>query len=773
MPASTALSVDMLNDDVLSCILRFFSPYDLTSATHLSQRFLRLVSLPTRSTSLLWRALLSSTLSAPLPLLLQPLHPSPLTPLSYRALLAFTPSYPSGFSTSAMVVTRGHQHEMRVERSWADEDVWFDHERVMLAVEEAEEREEEAEKKSRAEEGDVGLPAPADEGAVAAMEDVPADREANANVREEGEEEDDGEDIEWAGDEEEDDDEEMDDDEDDDEGDEDQDEDEEEEEEEDGDDDEDDNQPPADAIMQLLLRGFVEDNVPNPPLPPQPDDEELIPGAAPLLNARLRRLLQDPVHAAPAQRLINAVRQTLQAQRVEADMRRQREEQKAAELSTAFLAVGDALATDTDRQAFERRETTARKLLLKWFRQWSEGRRRRRDREDEGKEGEAADEEEGEGEEEEGEEGVCDRVRYSNNTQGGDRAVILNRPFPFRLPGHRVPFTVVERMRRQRYDDWRQRYSQQLHPPADSSSSPTLPSQPTTSSDETQRKRARPNADPAPTALAPVTRHPSLSLPPDAPYITVARLSMVAYFELSIERDDSEDTARREREAQEAADRRRLLRSQRALALGPDDLPEASDDEADAPHPRHRFAEKPQCVSIGLATMDFPLVGKQPGWDKHSWGYHGDDGALFHGSGVGSRRFGPAFGAGDVVGCGLDYRDGSIIFTRNGRLVGVVPTGAPGAVGAWYGVVGLDSRQAVRLSVRGPFAFDVGRWEAETDGTVQGGSSLRVVVAESDLREVWREEMRKRREKERVAEAKAVGGEMEEEENKEEEEVGG
>lgn len=31
-------------------------------------------------------------------------------------------------------------------------------------------------------------------------------------------------------------------------------------------------------------------------------------------------------------------------------------------------------------------------------------------------------------------------------------------------------------------------------------------------------------------------------------------------------------------------------------------------------------------VSIGLCKEAFPTVGKQPGWDRHSWGYHGDDG---------------------------------------------------------------------------------------------------------------------------------------------------
>lgn len=35
-------------------------------------------------------------------------------------------------------------------------------------------------------------------------------------------------------------------------------------------------------------------------------------------------------------------------------------------------------------------------------------------------------------------------------------------------------------------------------------------------------------------------------------------------------------------------------------------------------------------TSIGLATSRFNLVGKQPGWDRYSYGYHGDDGHFFH-----------------------------------------------------------------------------------------------------------------------------------------------
>lgn len=58
----------------------------------------------------------------------------------------------------------------------------------------------------------------------------------------------------------------------------------------------------------------------------------------------------------------------------------------------------------------------------------------------------------------------------------------------------------------------------------------------------------------------------------------------------------------------------------------------------------------------GLAREDFPLQGKQPGWDRsgRSFGYHGDDGNKYFGRGLG-QTFGPQFGAGDTVGCGIVF----------------------------------------------------------------------------------------------------------------------
>jgi hypothetical protein len=99
-----------------------------------------------------------------------------------------------------------------------------------------------------------------------------------------------------------------------------------------------------------------------------------------------------------------------------------------------------------------------------------------------------------------------------------------------------------------------------------------------------------------------------------------------------------------------------------------------SDDDDDEllapfpPPPRHPSAK--DCVAVGLAPRRFHIHSRMPGWDHTSYGYHGDDGGIFHGAGEMEKSFGPSFGEGDTVGCGIDYVTGGIFFTLNGEFLG-------------------------------------------------------------------------------------------------------
>ena len=65
-----------------------------------------------------------------------------------------------------------------------------------------------------------------------------------------------------------------------------------------------------------------------------------------------------------------------------------------------------------------------------------------------------------------------------------------------------------------------------------------------------------------------------------------------------------------------------------------------------------------------------------PGWDKHSYGYHGDDGHSFCSSGTG-QPYGPTFTTGDVIGCCVNLIEHTCFYTKNGVNLGIAFTDLP------------------------------------------------------------------------------------------------
>ncbi|CAJ1970482.1 unnamed protein product [Cylindrotheca closterium] len=118
------------------------------------------------------------------------------------------------------------------------------------------------------------------------------------------------------------------------------------------------------------------------------------------------------------------------------------------------------------------------------------------------------------------------------------------------------------------------------------------------------------------------------------------------------------------------------------------------------------------CVAIGLATESFSPQATLPGWDMTSFGYHGDNGGLYHGSGHSQQRT-EAFGPGDTVGIGVDYVSKTIFVTKNGRYLGTayeVFTVDFLTSQDFYPVVGMGSKDTVHVNYGGvdqPFHFNL------------------------------------------------------------------
>lgn len=113
------------------------------------------------------------------------------------------------------------------------------------------------------------------------------------------------------------------------------------------------------------------------------------------------------------------------------------------------------------------------------------------------------------------------------------------------------------------------------------------------------------------------------------------------------------------------------------------------------------------CVAIGVSNHFFNTSGKMPGWDIHSYGFHGDDGGLFHAGGMMVRSYGPKFGVGDTVGCGINYSNQGIFFTLNGRFLGYGWTEIDMS-DPLYPTIGIDTHTPIESNFgSSPFAYNI------------------------------------------------------------------
>uniref|UniRef100_A0A182SNP4 B30.2/SPRY domain-containing protein n=1 Tax=Anopheles maculatus TaxID=74869 RepID=A0A182SNP4_9DIPT len=109
-------------------------------------------------------------------------------------------------------------------------------------------------------------------------------------------------------------------------------------------------------------------------------------------------------------------------------------------------------------------------------------------------------------------------------------------------------------------------------------------------------------------------------------------------------------------------------------------------------------------MGIGLTHTNFKM-NRLPGWDKQSYGYHGDDGHSFCSSGNG-QPYGPTFTTGDIIGCGVNLVDNTCFYTKNGHHLGIAFKDLPPRL---YPTVGLQTPGEVVDANFGqePFKFDI------------------------------------------------------------------
>ncbi|XP_013785346.1 ran-binding protein 9-like [Limulus polyphemus] len=109
-------------------------------------------------------------------------------------------------------------------------------------------------------------------------------------------------------------------------------------------------------------------------------------------------------------------------------------------------------------------------------------------------------------------------------------------------------------------------------------------------------------------------------------------------------------------------------------------------------------------MGIGLSAQGVNM-NRLPGWDKHSYGYHGDDGHSFCSSGTG-QPYGPTFTTGDVIGCGVNLIDNTCFYTKNGVNLGIAFTDLPPQL---YPTVGLQTPGEIIDANFGqyPFVYDI------------------------------------------------------------------
>ncbi|KAI0344287.1 SPRY-domain-containing protein [Trametopsis cervina] len=111
-------------------------------------------------------------------------------------------------------------------------------------------------------------------------------------------------------------------------------------------------------------------------------------------------------------------------------------------------------------------------------------------------------------------------------------------------------------------------------------------------------------------------------------------------------------------------------------------------------------------ISIGFSSPEVRL-SRLPGWEKHSWGYHADDGWAFPGHKDGN-AYGPTFDTGDVIGCGIDFSQNKAFYTKNGAFLGMVFENVGKGIDLYPSIGLRHSSESVRVNFgHSPFKYAI------------------------------------------------------------------
>ncbi|KAK9486739.1 hypothetical protein V1527DRAFT_462471 [Lipomyces starkeyi] len=77
------------------------------------------------------------------------------------------------------------------------------------------------------------------------------------------------------------------------------------------------------------------------------------------------------------------------------------------------------------------------------------------------------------------------------------------------------------------------------------------------------------------------------------------------------------------------------------------------------------------CVAIGFLAMPYPVATRLPGWHRCSIAVHSDDGRRYVADPLSGRDFlGEPVRVGETIGFGMDFKEGNVFTTKNGRWIG-------------------------------------------------------------------------------------------------------